>query len=141
MPPRLYLTDAQTQQLNLYQNGKCANYPNNSRECFYYFDVNIRKQYQCPMWILYNGTFDITSYEKDHIKEIAHVSGSNELSNWQLLCPSCHRFKTKIFTRQPTVNGKKEFTSDERGRGVASMEELNTIKKRKNRPFDKQINN
>lgn len=46
--------------------------------------------YNCPL----NGkTFDQAGYEIDHIIELAD-GGTEERSNLQALCPSCHRYKT-----------------------------------------------
>ena len=36
--------------------------------------VNIIKNYNCPMWILYDGSFDESGYEIDHIEEFSKTS-------------------------------------------------------------------
>lgn len=46
--------------------------------------------YTCP---LNKMPFDESGYEIDHIKELRH-GGTNDISNLQALCPSCHRVKT-----------------------------------------------
>jgi hypothetical protein len=56
--------------------------------------------YTCPM----NGQpFDESGYEIDHIKELRE-GGTNDLSNLQALCVSCHRVKT---SRMTTAISKK----------------------------------
>ena len=47
-------------------------------------------EYDCP---LQGKPFDEASYHVDHIKEL-HNGGSNDISNFQLLCPNCHNAKT-----------------------------------------------
>jgi CRISPR/Cas system Type II protein with McrA/HNH and RuvC-like nuclease domain len=76
---------------------KCANNPNNP----------VIKDYYCPMWLLYNGDFDISRYEIDHIEEYS-LTGDNSIDNLQPLCPSCHTVKTKKFLKNKCV-----FTSSE----------------------------
>ena len=59
--------------------------------------------YQCPM----NGKpFDESGYDIDHIKELRD-GGTNDLSNLQALCVSCHRVKTTRNTTKTTVVPKK----------------------------------
>ena len=74
------------------------------------------KGYICPMWKCNEGLFDESGSEIDHIVEVTH-GGTNELSNLQVLCPSCHSVKTKRCAKQ---NWK--FTSDEIDFGCAKME-------------------
>jgi hypothetical protein len=58
------------------------------------------KNYKCPMWLLYHGNFDESSYEKDHIVEVCK-DGNNDMDNIQVLCPACHAVKTSRFMKQP----------------------------------------
>ena len=67
--------------------------------------------YNCPM---NNQPFDESGYDIDHIVELRH-GGTNEISNLQALCVSCHRVKTTRNTTAPTqklncnevlINGK-----------------------------------
>ena len=77
------------------------------------------------MWKANEGKFDESGYEADHILEHS-LGGSDEISNLQLICPCCHSYKTKLFTRQPMVEGiRGYFNSEARGRGQATMDELN----------------
>ena len=46
--------------------------------------------YSCP---LKNEPFDEAGYDIDHIMELRN-GGSNDISNLQALCPTCHRVKT-----------------------------------------------
>jgi CRISPR/Cas system Type II protein with McrA/HNH and RuvC-like nuclease domain len=85
---------------------KCANNPNNP----------VIKDYYCPMWLLYNGDFDISRYEIDHIEEYS-LTGDNSIDNLQPLCPSCHTVKTKKFLKNKCV-----FTSSEINHGRCFME-------------------
>jgi len=95
---------------------QCANNPNRQAPgC---------KNYLCPMWAYRNGQFDESGYEIDHIVEVKH-GGTNELSNLQVLCPSCHSVKTKRCARQ-----KWSFTSDEIDSGRAYMESDHKRKRR-----------
>jgi len=70
---------------------KCANKPGNfAPGC---------KDYICPVWTFNNGEFDESGFQIDHIVEVSH-GGSNELTNLQVLCPSCHSVKTKRCAKQ-----------------------------------------
>ena len=53
--------------------------------------------YTCPM---NKQPFDESGYEIDHIRELRH-GGSNDITNLQALCPSCHRVKTKRNSSTP----------------------------------------
>lgn len=66
------------------QNGKCANKPNNN--------LNDIGAYECPMWKLYDGLFDLSGYKHDYITEHP-FGGSNDESNLQILCICCHSVK------------------------------------------------
>lgn len=50
-------------------------------------------RYVCPQWRNYNGSFDISGYQIDHIIELRY-GGTNDRSNLQALCPGCHATKT-----------------------------------------------
>jgi 5-methylcytosine-specific restriction endonuclease McrA len=60
-------------------------------------------------------SFDEAGYDIDHITELRN-GGSNDISNLQALCPTCHRVKTSRNTanvvsepktyREISVNGK-----------------------------------
>ena len=81
---------------------KCANEPS--------IILYNLKNYKCPMWLLYNGSFDESGYEIDHIKEFS-ISHNDMESNLQALCVSCHRVKTRNFMhnipRKPSVDYKE----------------------------------
>lgn len=62
-------------------------------------------EYTCPMK---KEPFDESGYEIDHIKELRD-GGTNDISNLQALCISCHRVKTSrmtstIATRAPPTS-------------------------------------
>ena len=59
-------------------------------------------EYTCP---LKGEPFDESGYEIDHIKELRD-GGTNDLTNLQALCISCHRVKT---SRMTTAMSKKEI--------------------------------
>jgi len=78
---------------------RCANKP----------DITLYnlENYNCPMWLLYNGSFDESGYDIDHIIEFS-ISQNNMEDNLQALCVSCHRVKTRNFTgRKPNTEYKK----------------------------------
>jgi len=87
-----------------------------STQCSNYPDSNVIKNYNCPMWLLYNGHFDDSGYEIDHIDEFSKTH-NNDLSNLQLLCVCCHKVKTKLF-----MDNKCEFTSTRINRGAGFMD-------------------
>ena len=55
--------------------------------------------YTCPM---NKKPFDESGYEIDHIQELRH-GGSNDITNLQALCPSCHRVKTTRNSTKPVI--------------------------------------
>jgi 5-methylcytosine-specific restriction endonuclease McrA len=83
------------------------------------------KGYICPLWKCNGGLFDESGKEIDHITEVS-LGGNNELSNLQVLCPSCHSVKTKRCAQQ-----KWDFNSTEIEAGMAHMEYDRPPKKRK----------
>ena len=110
------------EELFVRQFGCCNNRPGNTDTSF---SIPGKGKYMCPMWKANEGKFDESGYEADHILEHS-LGGSDEISNLQLICPCCHSYKTKLFTRQPMVEGiRGYFDSEARGRGQATMEELN----------------
>ena len=68
----------------------CANYP----------DSNLARlgNYKCHLWAKKDnkGNFDESGHHIDHIDEFC-INQNNDISNLQLLCPSCHNYKTIIF--------------------------------------------
>jgi hypothetical protein len=66
--------------------------------------------------MLYNGFFDESGYEIDHIDEFSKTH-NNELSNLQLLCACCHKVKTKLFLKNKCI-----FTSTEINNGACLMD-------------------
>lgn len=89
---------------------QCANNPINP-------SINL-KEYKCPMWIFNNGYFDESGYDFDHINELS-ISKDNSINNYQILCPCCHRYKTKVWNKKGKKHG---FTSTDLHRGCASMD-------------------
>jgi 5-methylcytosine-specific restriction endonuclease McrA len=117
---RKSLTIVEKDKLLQHQEYKCANNPTNP-------SINLSK-YKCPMWILYNGKFDDSGYEFDHIEEFS-ITKNNNIDNFQALCPSCHSYKTKIWNKK----GRK-YTSKDIERGCEPMEDIvkeKIVKKRK----------
>ncbi len=100
------------------QNNKCANNPDKPA-------LNL-SDYNCCLWILYDGDFDSAGYEIDHIDEHC-ISTNNHILNIQLLCPNCHSVKTKKF-----MHNKRDFTTTEMASGRQHMDIDISIKKRKN---------
>lgn len=90
------------------QNFKCKNKPNS----------NLRglEDYKCPMWIINDGCFDAAGYDIDHIIE-KYIGGTNEQSNLQALCLSCHGYKTRNghnynkLNINNSVNTKKQISN------------------------------
>jgi hypothetical protein len=78
------------------------------------------------MWKSNGGYFDESGFQIDHIVEVTH-GGSNDITNLQVLCPSCHSVKTKRCAIQSW-----EFTSDEIDSGRAKMEIVPVKRKRAN---------
>ncbi len=107
--------------------GRCNNRPDSQDISFGYLENGVLLKYYCPMWRLNDGLFDQGGYEADHVIELA-AGGTNDITNFQLICPSCHAVKTKNFMRQPVVNGRREFTAEERMSGRAYMDELENDK-------------
>jgi len=54
--------------------------------------------YMCPMWRCNDGLIDESGHNIDHIIEVA-IGGTNDSSNLQVLCVSCHSVKTKRAAR------------------------------------------
>jgi hypothetical protein len=99
------------------QNYKCANNPNLPA-------ANLH-DYKCLLWICYDGHFDLSGYDFDHIEEFCK-SQNNSINNIQALCPNCHSVKTKKF-----MKNKKIFTSCEMAEGRELMQIDKPNKKRK----------
>ena len=103
----------------------CNNRPGNNDSSFNIPGTG--RKYLCPLWKLSvpeQGLFDESGYDADHIHEHSH-GGTDDISNLQLLCPCCHSYKTKLLVRQPMIDGQRcSLTSQQRGEGGASMEEL-----------------
>ena len=79
-----YISNKKKYELYQKYNGKCANNPINP----------IINDYECPMWKLYDGSFDKSGYQIDHIIEFS-LSKNNDIDNLQPLCHCCHSVKTK----------------------------------------------
>lgn len=71
---RSFPTDSTKYQILVRQAFACAKIPN----------------YTCP---ILDKLFDEAGYDIDHVLPLAD-GGSNDISNLQALCPSCHRVKT-----------------------------------------------
>lgn len=117
MSNRKCITPQIKKQILEKQNNKCANSIINPA-------INL-KEYACPMWLLYNGTFDLSGYQFDHIDEFS-ITRNDNIENLQALCNSCHAVKTKLFSKN-----KYKLTSTEMHNGNAIMEIDKIYKKRK----------
>ena len=76
------------------QKFRCANAPGSH--------IRGLEDYDCVMWKLYEGSFDESCYEIDHITERC-IGGDNDIKNLQALCLCCHEYKTRTFK----INRKK----------------------------------
>ena len=83
------------------------------------------KDYYCPLWKCNEGKFDESGYQIDHILEVTQ-GGTNDSSNLQVLCPSCHSVKTRRCSKQ-----KWKYNSNELDYGFCSMEIESPLKKNK----------
>ena len=99
-----FLSYKNKSELLIKQKSKCANSPGSNLH-------NI-ENYECRLWKHYDGTFDPDEgFEADHIIEYC-VSKDTSVSNMQLLCPSCHRVKTKNFLKnKKSTKSKKLYQS------------------------------
>ena len=97
---------------------RCSNNPTK-------FAVGCRG-YVCPMWKINDGFFDESGKQVDHIVELCH-GGTNDISNLQVLCPSCHSVKTRRAQTQ-----KWGFNSFEIDQGCSYMDKDKPFKKRRN---------
>ena len=116
-PKSRYISTKVKEQVLIRQNYKCANSPDKPA-------LNLI-DYKCLIWFCYDGTFDESGYDFDHIDEHS-ISANNSLDNIQALCPNCHRVKTKRFMKQ-----KQDFTTSQLASGQQHMEIDNLPKKRK----------
>ena len=114
---REYIPKSIINQLLINQNNKCANNPDNPA-------LNL-SDYNCCLWILYDGDFDEAGFEIDHIDEHC-ISADNTIENIQLLCPNCHSVKTKKF-----MHNKRDFTTREMASGRQYMDIDIPIKKKR----------
>ena len=96
------LTHSQKKFVAASQHFKCNNKPGSKLKGI--------RDYKCPLWKDEDnkGTFDISGYEIDHIKEWS-ISNDDSLDNLQALCISCHKVKTKNFMMR---RKKKEEVQD-----------------------------
>ena len=71
--------------------------------------------YDCLLWKYNDGQFDEAGYQIDHIDEFC-LTGNNDISNLQALCPNCHAVKTKRFLKK-----KRKFTTEQINMGSEEM--------------------
>ena len=109
-----YISEKVKKSVLEFQNYKCANNPDRPA-------LNLH-DYRCLIWICYDGTFDDSGYDFDHINEHSKTQ-DNSMSNIQALCPNCHRVKTKtfmknkqLFTTTQIANGQKLMDIDKPGK-------------------------
>ncbi len=96
------LTEAQKKKVAAKQEFKCANQPSKVTKGL--------DNYQCPMWLGKQGSFDESGYDIDHIVEVAE-GGSDELDNLQALCICCHRVKTTRYLMNAKASKKANVHS------------------------------
>jgi 5-methylcytosine-specific restriction endonuclease McrA len=96
------LTEAQKKKVAAKQEFKCANQPSKVTKGL--------DNYQCPMWLGKQGSFDESGYDIDHIVEVAE-GGSDELDNLQALCICCHRVKTTRYLMNTKASKKANVHS------------------------------
>jgi hypothetical protein len=96
------LSESTKKQIAGRQGYKCANFPGSNLERI--------GAYKCILWKLDNsifqGNFDITGYDIDHITEFCK-SGNDSPDNLQALCKTCHMVKTRNFMTVRTKKPKK----------------------------------
>jgi hypothetical protein len=112
-----YITEKVKKSVLESQNYKCANNPDSPA-------INL-DNYKCLLWICYDGVFDESGYDFDHINEHS-VTQDNTILNIQALCPNCHRVKTKKF-----MKNKQYFTTCQMAQGHEFMEIDQSLKKRR----------
>jgi hypothetical protein len=100
---------------------RCANKP----------DITLYnlENYNCPMWSLYNGSFDESGYDIDHIIEFS-ISQNNMEDNLQALCVSCHRVKTRNFAgckKQYIGQVKEQVKKCKKNKKTENMKEYQKI--------------
>jgi 5-methylcytosine-specific restriction endonuclease McrA len=115
--PRKYISDLKKKIVLERQNNKCANNPDKPA-------LNL-ENYNCLLWICYDGDFDDAGCQFDHINEFS-ISKDNSLPNIQALCPNCHSVKSK-----KCANNKFMFTTTELAKGRELMKIDKPAKKRK----------
>lgn len=98
------------------QHYKCANKPKSN--------IPYLENYNCVMWIAYNGNFDEAGYEIDHIKELS-VSKDNSDKNLHALCISCHKVKTKRFLMNKTKCNEYNLSGNNAQNYLFNMEQKN----------------
>lgn len=103
------LTDSQKRRVAGRQRFRCAGS----------IDVNCIPGYTCPLSSSMNGNFDEAFWEIDHIQELRE-NGTDDLSNLQALCPSCHKVKTG---RTTTRLSKQTLTAPVEGESEEEEEE------------------
>lgn len=86
------ITDTLKKKIVAKQENKCANKPDAQIKGMY--------DYKCNLWAFKGGKFDMSSYQIDHKIE-KRDGGSDDESNLQALCPSCHAVKTKYYQKVP----------------------------------------
>ena len=96
------LPESLKKKVVILQRFKCANFPNSN--------LKFIDQYNCPLYTTNDGLFDESGWEIDHIIEFSS-GGSDDVSNLQALCPSCHRVKTKNFMID-SLNSVKKRVDD-----------------------------
>lgn len=120
--PRKNIPDVIRNRVLEFYGYRCANYPGANLEGI--------GNYKCH---LYKGDgkgfFDEANYHIDHITPL-HRSGSNDISNLQALCPSCHSVKTGN-ENKTRVRVKKETDEEYKNEDTESDEDIDIKKEHK----------
>lgn len=122
------ITKSQKEDIAAKQHFKCAN-------SIY--------DYKCPLWQKENdkGTFGEEKYHIDHIKEIAD-GGTDDISNLQALCLSCHAVKTKRnrSMRAKMTREKKNENKDTKIDLQKFIENINCVLKKSVNSYELLLN-
>src|SRR6516225_5826964 len=108
MNNKRYISETLKKKIVILQQFKCNNSPNKN--------LRFIGNYECPLYKNSDGMFDNAGWEIDHIVEISK-NGTNDITNLQALCPSCHSVKTKNFNisefeKKQTINNILNNTND-----------------------------
>ena len=128
-PRRKPITKTIKETLLTKQYNKCANLYNTGFTAGYMTGC---EGYVCPLWRIPNnqGQLDIIKlpggindfiYEVDHIDDLG-CGGQDIDTNLQILCPSCHSYKTKMTIRISKKDLQAGISVPRRNEGASQMD-------------------